>query len=238
MDQRDLYFKGKILKKLQDNKEENWQFISIAKMSGVVRRVENPNRVILLLHGLGERGKRIFRKLSTYMPDDAIILAPNALFPIERNRDHKLDFGHTWYFYDKFEKNYFINQDLAKFWLRDLVKQENPLGLPVTIIGFSQGGYLSPLVGYEIQETELVIGISCEFRTVLFGKNIPYQMIALHGEEDEIVPINMALSEIEALKKMGIEVDFYGFSKTGHMITAEMGKKIESILEGYGKRSL
>ncbi len=238
MDQRVLDGKGKILKKLQDTKEENWQFSSIAKMSGVIRRAEAPREIILLLHGLGERGKRIFRKLSSYLPEDATVLAPNAPFPIERNRENKLDFGHSWYFYDKFEKTYFINQDLAKFWLRDLVRQENPNNLPVTIIGFSQGGYLSPLVGYVIPETKLIIGISCEFRTVLFHEKVPYKMVAIHGEDDEIVPMQMALTEIEKLRPMGIEVDFYGFQKAAHTITSDMGKKIQSIMEEHGTRSL
>lgn len=225
------------MKNLQETREEKWQFTSFAQLEGVTRRVDNPQEVILLLHGLGERGKRIFRKLLPYLPKDALIIAPNGPFPIQRNKQKTVEFGHSWYFYDKIEKKYFINQDLAKFWLRDLLKMENSKSLPVTIIGFSQGGYLAPLAGKEIKETKLIIGLCCEFRTTLIQEKLPFEMVAVHGEDDEIIPPSMAQNEIALLKNIGINVDFHSV-KGGHEITSEMGKMVQEILEKYGKRSL
>lgn len=225
------------MKNLQETREEKWQFTSFAQLEGVTRRVDNPKEVILLLHGLGERGKRIFRKLLPYLSKDALIIAPNGPFPIQRNKQKTVEFGHSWYFYDKIEKKYFINQDLAKFWLRDLLKIENPNSLPVTIIGFSQGGYLAPLAGKEIVETKLIIGLACEFRTTLIQEKLPFEMVAVHGEDDEIIPPSMAKNEIALLKDIGIDVDFHSV-KGGHEITSEMGKVVQEILEKYGKRSL
>lgn len=207
-------------------------------MEGVVRRVENPKEVILLLHGLGERGKRIFRRLLANLPKDALIIAPNGPFPIPRVKENKTDYGHSWYFYDKAERKYFINQDLAKFWLRDLLKIENPTALPLTIIGFSQGGYLAPLVGKEIPETKLVVGLACEFRTTLIHEKLDFPMVAIHGDRDVIIPSGMALSEIEGLKKIGIQVDFHSVTDTGHEISHEMAKTVQEVLESYAKNSL
>lgn len=229
---------GILLKNLQDLKIEKWQFTSFAQLEGVTRRVDSPKQVILLLHGLGERGKRIYRKLLPYLPLDALVIAPNGPFPIERKKERRLDFGHSWYFYDKFEQKYFINQDLAKYWLRDLLKIENPHSLPVTIIGFSQGGYLAPLVGNEVGETKLIIGLACEFRTKLIDKKPSYQLVAVHGEQDEVIALQDVLSEIEGLKKIDIEVEFHSIKQAGHEITSEMGKVVQNILEKYGKRSL
>ena len=226
------------MKILQETIEEKWQFTSYAELQGIKRRVQNPSEVILLLHGLGERGKRIFRKLLPYLPEDANIIAPNAPFPIPRNKEGRMDLGHSWYFYDKFERKYFINQDLAKFWLRDLLKIENPDSLPVTIIGFSQGGYLAPLAGKEIRETKLIIGLACEFRTTLIHEPLPFPLHAIHGEDDEIVTMQSALHEIELLKKKSIEVDFHSVKNAGHEITPEMVKVVETILRSYGTRSL
>jgi predicted esterase len=225
------------VKNLQELREEKWQFTSFAQLEGVTRRVENPSSVILLLHGLGERGKRIYRKLLSHLPKDALIIAPNGPFPIPRNKENKIDFGHSWYFYDKIEKKYFINQDLAKFWLRDLLKIENPESLPVTIIGFSQGGYLAPLAGKEIPETKLIIGLACEFRTTLIHEKLPFEMIAIHGEEDEVITPTMAKNEISLLKNIGIDVGFHSV-KGGHEITTEMASLVGDLLEKYGKRSL
>ena len=226
------------MKILQETIEEKWQFTSYAELQGIKRKVTDPSEVILLLHGLGERGKRIFRKLLPYLPEDALIIAPNAPFPIPRNKEGRMDFGHSWYFYDKFEKKYVVTQDLAKYWLRDLLEKENPDSLPVTIIGFSQGGYLAPLAGKEIRETKLIIGLACEFRTTLIHGPLPFPLHAVHGEEDEIVTMESALNEIESLKSIGVEVDFHSVKNARHEITPEMGKVVETILRSYGKRSL
>lgn len=221
------------MKNLQSNQEERWRFTSFAQLEGVARRTASPKRVILLLHGLGERGKRIFRKLLPFLPDDALVIAPNAPFPIPRLRPGALGYGHSWYFYDKSEQKYFINQDLAKFWLRDLLKIENPSGLPVTIIGFSQGGYLAPLAGLEIKETELVIGIACEFRTTLIKHKLPFGAMAIHGKQDEVIRIGPAQAEIHELKNLGVEVEFQTVD-AGHEITQEMGLIIQKKLETHG----
>lgn len=238
MDQTAWGYKGNILKILQETIEEKWKFTSYAELGGVVQRVDNPSEIILLLHGLGERGKRIFRKLLPYLPKNALIIAPNGPFPIPRNKEGRMDFGHSWYFYDRYEKKYFINQDLAKYWLRDLIKIENPKDLPVTIIGFSQGGYLAPLAGKEIKKTKLIIGLACEFRTTLIHEPLPFPLVGIHGENDEIITVESALSEIEKLKSLNVHVDFHTVKNAGHEITNEIGQTVQMILEKHGKRSL
>lgn len=225
------------MKNLQETQEQKWQFQSAAELSGVIRKVPQPDSIVLLLHGLNERGKRIYRKLLPYLPKNAIVIAPNGPFPLPRQKDGRLSYGHAWYFYNKLEQCYFIDQTLAKNWLRDLVKYENPEKLPVTIIGFSQGGYLAPLVGEEIPETNLVIGLACEFRTTLIKKIPAFKMIAIHGTEDEIVRIEPAKKEIQTLNEQGHKIDFHSVSGT-HEINSEMTKIIQNILEEHGKRSL
>lgn len=225
------------MKILQETTEDTWQFTSYAELKGMARRPADADEVVLLLHGLGERGKRIFRKLLPYLPEKALILAPNGPFPIQRNKEGRLDYGHSWYFYDKFEKKYFINQDLAKYWLRDLLQLENTKKLPVTIIGFSQGGYLAPLAGNEIPETKLIIGLACEFRTALIPEPLPFPLFAIHGEQDEIVTLESAKREIDLLSKIQIPVELH-VVQGKHEINSEMGAIVKRILENYGKRSL
>ncbi len=226
------------MKNLQEAEEKHWKFHSYAELRGVIKKGKNPQEVYLLLHGLGERGKRIFRKLLPYLPDNSIIIAPDGPFPLPRPKAGRLSYGHSWYFYDKFEQKYFVTQDLAKFWLRDLLEIENPDKLPVTIIGFSQGGYLAPLAGKEIPQTRLVIGLSCEFRTTLIHEKPSFPLVAIHGEEDEIIRMESALNESEKLKQSGIAVDFHQIKETGHEITRAIGEAVHDILGSYGKRSL
>lgn len=238
MDLLSFGFKDLFLKKLQDLSVETWNFTSFAQLEGIIRRHENPKQCFLLLHGLGERGKRIYRKLCTHLPEESIIIAPNAPFPMQRQREDRIDYGHTWYFYNKFDKTYFINQDLAKNWLKDLLAQLNPDKLPLTIIGFSQGGYLAPLVGEIIPETELVIGLACEFRKNLIESLPKFKMVAIHGNNDEIIPLSMAKDEIEKFKQDGHQIDLHVIKDTGHEINSPMGAVVREVIDQYGKRSL
>lgn len=226
------------MKNLQDSVEERWTFTSFALMDGVVRAVENPSQVILLLHGYDERGKRIFRKLLPFLPKDALIIAPNGPFPLPRDKQDRLDFGFAWYFYDRHIKDYYINHDLPKFWLKEVLKKKNPAKLPVTIIGFSQGGYLAPLVGYEIPETDLVIGIGCEFRNSLIKQECPFPLEGIHGKEDPIIQADWSLNEKKILNERGIHCEVRLIENASHEINKDIGEAVKDILEKYGKRNL
>ncbi|MGE3608736.1 MAG: alpha/beta hydrolase [Bacteriovoracaceae bacterium] len=222
------------MKNLQDSVEERWTFNSFAQMDGVIKVPENPSQIILLLHGYDERGKRIFRKLIPYLPENALVIAPNGPFPLPRPKEDRLDFGFAWYFYDRFKKDYYINHDLPKNWLTQILKQKNPHHLPVTIIGFSQGGYLAPLVGLEIPETRLVIGIGCEFRSSLIESKFTFPLEGIHGKQDSIIQFEWAENEIKKLQQRGINSNL-SLVDAGHEINKNAGEKVKEILEKYGK---
>jgi len=226
------------LKRLQDTEDVRWQFQALAVMDGVIKEVENPRQVILLLHGFNERGRRIFRRLLPYLPSDATIIAPNGPFPLPRQKEDRLDFGYAWYFFDKHQQKYLINQDLPKSWLKGLLQQKGLDSIPLTIIGFSQGGYLAPLLGYDLPQTEVVIGIGCEFRPHLVTSNPNFKLIAIHGGKDEIIAPQSALNDIEKLREKGIHCAWNLLPDTGHEINSQVGIVIQEILEQHGKRSL
>jgi predicted esterase len=188
-----------------------------------------------LLHGLAERGKRIYRKLKNHLPQDALIIAPNAPFPMSEGRDMSTEGkSYSWYFYNKEHNTYLINQDLAKYWLRDLLIHLKVTHLPLTLIGFSQGGYLAPLVGLNISQTRLVIGLACEFRHHLLPSTLPFKSIQIHGEEDDIIPITDAKREFVKLKENGNDIEFIPVPGTQHEISDEMGQIVGVILRNYG----
>jgi len=219
------------LKKLPELSEERWTFKALAVMDGVVKCPQNPKRVILLLHGLGERGRRIYRKLITHLPSDAIIIAPNAPFPLHHEGDNKM--GFAWYFYSRPEHRYILNQDLARSWISELLKLKNPHHLPLTIIGFSQGGYLAPLVGYDHSETKLVVAIGAEFRNSLLPEKTKFRLEGIHGLEDKVIPTEHSCEEARILKERGFDCHWQSL-EGAHEITSQMGQLVKKILENYG----
>ncbi len=233
-----LDFRDNLLKILHETLEIKWQFQAPVELTGIIRRTQSPRSIILLLHGLGQRGKRIYRQLLPFLPGNALILAPNGPYPIPREKEGRTEYGHSWYFYDKFAKNYFVSHELSSCWLKNLVQLENLHSLPVYIVGFSQGGYIAPHVAKYIKETKLVIGLCCEFRSHLIDEKLSIPLIGIHGEEDNIVSPISAKKEVELLKEKGIKAEFMMLAKTGHEINKEMGKIVQFQLEEYGKRDL
>ena len=218
------------MKNLQESSDKTWELSANFQFKTVERRPPEPKSVVLLLHGLNERGLRIYRKLINYLPTDSYVMAPNAPFPLPRMKVNRLDFGYTWYFYDKFTDTYLVDQALSLSLLKDLLVRANPNHLPVTVIGFSQGGYLAPLVGFENKDVKDVIGIGCEFRSHFFDQVPNFELHAVHGADDTIIPSAHALGEIELLKGKGIHVHWHlGIAR--HEINASVGSIIQKIME-------
>lgn len=226
------------MKTLQDYEEKRYVLKAQAVFDGVERTPDHPDQVILLLHGLQERGLRIYRKLIRFLPTSALILAPNAPFPLPREKDGKMEYGFCWYFYDRATKDYYLDQSLAVSWLKELLISKNVSHLPLTIIGFSQGGYLAPLLGHELPQTKLVLGLGCEFREKLVNPEIKFPLIGLHGDSDRIVNVDHSRADAEKLMARNLPVSWEPIPATGHEISEAMGLRVQTILESYGKRSL
>ena len=226
------------MKTLQDYEEKRYELKALAVFDGVERPVANPEQVVLLLHGLHERGLRIYRKLVRYLPSNALILSPNAPFPLPREKAGRTEYGFCWYFYDRQTKSYFLNQELAVSWLKNFLESKNVSHLPLTIIGFSQGGYLAPMLGHALPSTRLVLGLGCEFRDNLVSDEIKFPLIGLHGEKDTIVNVAHSRSDAEKLQAKNLPVSWEMIPDTGHEISERMGERVKSILESYGKNGL
>lgn len=226
------------LKNLYEMNEVSRKLPGLMSLSTVERRPSNPTSITLLLHGLDERGLRIYRKLLKYLPQDSYVIAPNAPYPLPRLKSDRIDLGYTWYFYDKFTRTYQVDQSLALSLLHSLLKDVNPTNLPLTIIGFSQGGYLAPLLAYQEKTTKHVIGLGCEFRSHFFQEKPHFTLDAVHGEADSIIAADMAKNEIELLRQKEITVNWHPVPGVKHEIAKDMGAVVQKILEQYGEAGL
>lgn len=226
------------MKILQEN-EQRIEIKSLVQMDLTSYIPENPKSIILLLHGLSEKGKRIYRKLLPFLPQDAIILAPNAPFPIQRESAFGLSYGFSWYFYDAKNRQYFLDQKMSRSALDEILKIYNPDTLPLTIIGFSQGGYLAPLVGMDQTATKLVIGLGCEFRDTLIQSKLHFPLVGIHGADDNIISPESSLESFNKIKHLSPDAEWLSLPDTKHEVSAIMGQKVSDILEKFhAERSL
>lgn len=120
----------------------------------------------------------------------------------------------------------------------NLLRKLNPDHLPVTIIGFSQGGFLAPLLAYHDPDIKHVIGIGCIYRERFFTRSPHFTLDAIHGEADTIVVAENALKEIEKLKQKDIHVNWHSVPELKHEINHDVASIIIKLMEQYGEASL
>jgi predicted esterase len=222
------------LKNLQEKAEESWQFSAQTSQTGIFNSGNNPKEAFLLLHGLSERGRRIYRKLYSALPEGCIVMAPNGPYPMPKVKEDKMYMGYAWHIYDKIQNRYVIDKTWSINCLKEIVKISNPDKLPLTIIGFSQGGYLGWEAGLEIPETKLMIGLGCEFRSVLFKTKPSFPLVAIHGSDDPVIKVEKSHAEVLTLRDMGIHCDWYQIEGTTHEISTGVVNQVKEVLKQYG----
>lgn len=188
------------------------------------------NEVYLLLHGYLLDGGYIYKKLKETLPKDALILAPNGPFlvPFKKGEAYLPKFA--WYFFDPSLKTFYINYEPAAEYIKTIIDKYNPHKKPVNIIGYSQGGYLSPKVAEAIPEVKRVIGLACVFRNTKFEYRSDVTYHQIHGNNDLAVEMSGALEEWNILKDKGNQGKFIELDEVGHKLNSEFFTALESLL--------
>lgn len=93
--------------------------------------------------------------------------------------------------------------------------------------GFSQGGtvalhagltYSKPLAGIVGLSTEVLLADQLQAKAHAANRQTP--VLLVHGEDDEVIPADLANDGVKALQGMGNPVDFHRLPM-GHAVTAE-----------------
>ena len=187
-------------------------------------------KVILLLHGYGERSKTIYKKLKSELPADQRIICPNGPFPMPKKTDDGFKMSYAWYYFDPITEQFFIDYDLPATLLQNFMISNGFDKLPLTIIGYSQGGYLAPFVGQKLKNTKQVVGINCRFRYDMLGPTLNYKLDAIHGQKDELVDPVKAQESFNVLRNRGIKGEFYMVEEEGHPISPPIKKVLAKLI--------
>lgn len=189
-------------------------------------RQKGPARLILLLHGYTQSGASMMRKceplFSSTEFDDALIVAPCGPYPLPRRTESGYSVGYSWYFYDPFTDEYFIDMEIALRYLEALLESLGARALAATVIGFSQGGYLAPFLGRTLPNLEQVVGIAAQYLKGEVPEPVSFRMDAIHGSADEVVPIGPAEQAHAEFLHAGARGVFRRVEGAGHRIDAEM----------------
>lgn len=178
-------------------------------------------KVFLLLHGFKQDGKQLFDQISAILPDDVAIIAPNGPFFIPVQNKNNFEMKYAWYFFDPLKKSYYINYDPAAEFIKSILIELDLFKMPITIIGYSQGGYLAPKIAEIVPSVESVIGLACVFRNHMFDFRSSVFYHQIQSKSDTIIDFEGAKEEFLVLKNKGNIGRFIELDGLGHRLSNE-----------------
>ena len=183
--------------------------------------------IFFLLHGFQQSGDFIFKRLLPHLPKKALVIAPNAPFLVPIKKDNRYHKAYAWYFFDPYTKEFPINYDPASHYLKNLGVHLGFKNVPITIIGYSQGGYLAPKVAELYPNCKKVIGLNCIFRPGRFEINLNADYTQVHGKNDDIVSINEARENYQSLFE---STEMFYEVESDHRLSDEVIQKLSEVL--------
>ena len=179
----------------------------------------------------------MLHRIAPLLPSDGEILAPNGPFPLpgrfplsEKRDEQQFVKSFAWYFYDRATRRFFIDYTIPARLLGNLIKERDEL--PLTIIGYSQGGYLSLFAAQEIPHCDHIIGINGSWRDDKLppSTTLNLRIDSINGEEDKVVDPVQASKGHRRLLAMGATGTFYPIKGGEHRWGKEYGEKLQDII--------
>lgn len=173
---------------------------------------EADGSLLVALHGQGMSAQSFRRHVMPCVPDGRTALLPQAPLPFEVRREAGIRQGNGWYVYLGDEEGFLRWMDLTGEWVLgivDTVVRERGLDpARVSLLGFSQGGYLAGYLG---------IRNAARFeRLVVAGARIKHEVLAdaaraaagfpllcVHGDEDPSVSVEAVRRSVDVVAAAG-----------------------------------
>lgn len=175
--------------------------------------------VVIMLHGLGGNGQKVFELAASLCPKGSIVVGPTALKPDKREVCEDLPPG---------DLSKMISRQFPRWWsygqrsfplqaLRHL-RSNFPIDPNrVVIIGYSMGGFGSWNIGLRyhdlfagaapmaggISRQEYFLGKDTRSRHLL-GNARQLPLWILHGDQDEVVPVRLDRNSVNELRSRGL----------------------------------
>ncbi|BAZ14790.1 phospholipase/carboxylesterase [Calothrix sp. NIES-4071] len=191
---------------------------------------KTPTHQIIMLHGWGANAQDLATLLPYLNLSDYQFIFPNApfLYPYSPS-------GRAWY--DLRSENMYKGlpegREILTQWILSL-EGSTEVPLSKTILGgFSQGGAMTLDVGLKLPVAGLV-SMGGYWHDITNSDNDNKDFFAaptliMHGKQDSVVPLSAAIRACEAIKALGVEVQYEEFDAE-HEINIEMLEVLRNFI--------
>lgn len=174
--------------------------------------------LILYLHGFNDNLESFLKTCDLFLNQiEGYHLFVQAPYPLyDRSKKKKVhEWGRSWYLYDGEQEQFLQSMEKASDFIEKilgLVKEKISVER-FCILGYSMGGYLAgyfAMTRYSLVD-ELIVA-AARIKTEVLKSNWKaiehLQVLAIHGEKDNLVDYKRQRTEIKRLSKKGITADF------------------------------
>ena len=204
-----------------------------------------PNRLVILVHGLGADGNDLIGLAPYWAPllPTAEFLSPNAPFPCDM-----APYGYQWFSVQDRNPAAVLTgvQAAAPFlqaFIDDALAERGLDDADLALVGFSQGTMMSLFVG--LRRAKRVAGIVGFSGRLLAPELLADELrsrprtLLVHGTDDPLVPYESLAAAEASLEKAGVRVETLTCDGIGHSIDENGLRRGGSFLKDvlYGTRS-
>lgn len=195
-----------------------------------IREVDNPSELVVLLHGWQQDGRYILGELQSCFSKDAVILAPDAPYPVPFVKNGQLKLGYAWYFFDPRHMVYVIDNSFGLEYLEKLITELGFGDLPKRLVGYSQGGYITPFLGDRLENVIQSLTVNSRYRSEVLKKELAFPVDAINGAGDTIVDVDRAQRCHAAMLEHGNTGDMVLVEGSQHKVDNGLRKAVTEIV--------
>lgn len=189
------------------------------------------NKLGIILHGYAQNSQEIKESLKELVLDESYNwFIPNGIFPMPKQLNKEVKYRFAWYFYDSIKEKYFIDFSYPTNVLQNFLKKVNTDNLPITIIGYSQGGYLAPFLAQATPEVKKVISINANYRHDMLLDDFNFEFYAVHAVNDDVVNYEKSKTSFDVIKSKASHAQFISITDTKHLINDKIITEILKLI--------
>lgn len=183
------------------------------------RGAEKP--LLVFFHGYSDSGSSFLRRAFPHLDEKFEILAPNGLFPVPVRKAEEWRPAYSWYFTDESKNHVAIPPYVSAQAIQHLIGQLKLEDRPKILLGFSQGGFFLPFVFPQLKNVQKMFAIGAAYRPQFYPEQLPVPLDAIHGAQDEVIPLGKARESFELLKTKNPKGVFTEIPTMGHTMNQE-----------------
>ena len=192
---------------------------------------------LLMVHGFNQTAQDFYHDFFKVIPENWRVVIPNGLFfsPQKKRESRGFRIGYAWYFYDLGEDRYYTKTGPSMIYLKTLAESLELKN--VTMLGYSQGAYVTPKAAAEISEVKNIICLNGGFKSIVITDEFSYYVYALNGEGDLVVNSSQAKKTFEAWIGGSGRGQIELLSEAGHRIDERFLRRLVEIFKEIEQRS-